>query len=427
MSGTNVEVRAAGVERTVVEEVHVHPVAPVKVVAVRPDRRWQRRPACGVCRRRAPLYDRGRRRRWRSLDDGLLQVYFEADLPRVTCEEHGVVMAAVPWARHDAGHTLAFDETVAWFATGASKKLIATLLRINWHTVGSIVDRVMADRDGQDGDRLAGVTRIGIDEVSFAKGQQYLTVVVDHDSGRLLYVVEGRSRKTVHGFFDLLGAGRCHELTHVSADGAQWIADVVAERAPKAVLCLDPFHVVKWAGDALDEVRRQVWNDARRAGMKTHAKALKDSRYALWKNPENLTEKQELKLSLIQETNRPLYRAYLLKEQLREVFAPGGPERVHLLERWLSWASRSKLNPFVKLARTIRARKADIGNALIFKLSNARVESMNTKIRLIIRRAYGFRSVNALRAMILLCLAGYARPLPGRPIPQTPETHRSKR
>jgi transposase len=418
VSSKNVEVRAAGVGRTVVEEVRVHPVEPVKVVSVRPDRRWQRRPRCGVCQERAPLYDRGNRRRWRSLDDGLLKVYFEADLPRVTCAEHGVVMAATPWARHDAGHTLPFDETVAWFATGASKQLIATLLRINWHTVGSILTRVMTDRDGQDGDRLAGITRIGIDEVSFAKGQQYLTVVVDHDSGRLLYVVKDRSKETVHGFFKLLGESRSHELTHVSADGAEWIADVVAERAPNAVLCLDPFHVVKWAGDALDEVRRQVWNDARRAGMKTHAKALKDSRYALWKKPENLTEKQELKLALIEETNRPLYRAYLLKEQLREVFAPGGPERVFLLDRWLAWSSRSKLKPFVKLARTIRARKIDIANALIFKLSNARVESMNTKIRLIIRRAYGFRSVEALRAMILLCLAGYARPLPGRPIPK---------
>jgi transposase len=218
----------------------------------------------------------------------------------------------------------------------------------------------------------------------------------------------------VRGFFDLLGKERLHELTHVSADGAEWIASVVAERAPNAALCLDPFHVVKWAGDALDEVRRQVWNDARRAGMKDHAKALKDSRYALWKKPQDLTDKQELKLALIAEVNKPLYRAYLLKEQLRTVFAPGGPERVHLLDAWLAWASRSRLAPFVKLARTIRARKIDIANALTFRLSNARVESMNTKIRLIIRRAYGFRSVDALRAMILLCLAGYARPLPGR-------------
>jgi transposase len=403
----------------VVEEVRVHPIDPVKVVSVRPDCRWQRRPRCGVCRERAPLYDRGRRRRWRSLDDGLLMVFLEADLPRVSCPEHGVVIAAVPWARHGAGHTIPFDETVAWFAAGASKKLIAGLLRINWHTVGSVLERVMAERDGQDGDRLAGVTRIGIDEVSFAKGQRYLTVVVDHDSGRLLYVAEGRSKATVHGFFDLLGQERCDELTHVSADGAEWIAAVVADRAPDAALCLDPFHVVKWAGDALDEVRRQVWNTARRAGMKETARQLKDSRYALWKNPQNLTGKQELKLSLIQETNKPLYRAYLLKEQLRATFAPGGPERVYLLDAWLRWASRSRLAPFMKLARTIRARRADIANALAFTLTNARVEALNTKIRLIIRRAYGFRSVPALRAMILLCLAGYARPLPGRTLPET--------
>jgi transposase len=410
----NVLVRAAGVERTVVEEVYVHPVEPLKVVSVRPDRRWERRPRCGICHERAPLYDRGRRRRWRSLDDGLLRVYFEADLPRVACPEHGVVIAAVPWARHGAGHTIAFDETVAWFAPGASKTLISVLLRINWHTVGSILARVMAERDGQDGDRLAGVSRIGIDEVSFAKGQKYLTVVVDHDSGRLLCVVEGRSKATVHGFFDLLGAKRSGALTHVSADGAEWIAAVVCERAPHAALCLDPFHVVKWAGDALDEVRRQVWNDARRAGMKALAGQLKDSRYALWKKPEDLTDRQQAKLSLIQTTNKPLYRAYLLKEQLRMVFAPGGAERVHLLDAWLAWASRSKLKPFVRLARTIRTRRQDIANALTHRLTNARVESMNTKIRLLIRRAYGFRSLEALRAIILLCLAGYARPLPGR-------------
>ncbi|MGH3627987.1 MAG: ISL3 family transposase, partial [Sciscionella sp.] len=224
----------------------------------------------------------------------------------------------------------------------------------------------------------------------------------------------GRSKKTVAAFFDLLGAQRSAALTHVSADGADWIARVVAERAPNAALCLDPFHIVKWATDALDKVRRQVWNTARRAGMKAHASELKNSRYALWKNPADLTEAQQAKLSMIQATNKPLYRAYLLKEQLRAVFSPGGAERIQLLDRWLAWACRSKLAPFVELARGIRARRKDIANALTFALSNARVESMNTKIRLIIRRAYGFRSVQALKAMIQLCLAGYTRPLPGR-------------
>ena len=285
MSMNSVWARAAGAWRTVVEQVYVHPVEPYAVVSVRPDRRWELRPACGICLERAPLYDRGRRRRWRSLDNGLMRVFLEAEVPRVRCARHGVVMAAVPWARHAAGHTLAFDETVAWFAVAASKKLVAVLLRINWHTVGAIVERVMDDRDIEDGDRLAGVRRIGIDEVSFRKGQQYLTIVVDHDSGRLLYVAEGRTKDAVRAFFDLLGARRSGEITHVSADGAGWIAAVLAEKVPQAKVCLDPFHVVKWATDALDKVRRQVWNTARRAGMSELAQGLKDARYALWKNP----------------------------------------------------------------------------------------------------------------------------------------------
>jgi transposase len=414
VSSNKLWVRAAGVERTVVESVYVHPIEPVMVVSVRPDRRWERRPCCGVCGARAPLYDRGRRRLWRSLDNGLLQVFLEADLPRVACGEHGVVIAKVPWARHGAGHTIAFDEAVAWFALGASKTLISTLLRINWHTVGAILARVMVDRDGQDGDRLAGVRRIGVDEVSFKRGHRYLTIVVDHDTGLLLYVTEGRSKDSVRGFFDRLGPIRSKKITHVSADGAGWIAAVLAERAPQAKVCLDPFHVVKWATDALDQVRREVWNDARRAGMTDLAKGLKASRYALWKNPGDLTGNQKAKLSIIQATNKPLYRAYLLKEQLRVVFGPGGAGRIRLLDAWLAWACRSKLQPFVDLARTIRAHRTEIAHALAYKLTNARIESMNQKIRLIIRRAYGFRSVDALTAMIRLCLAGYARPLPGR-------------
>ena len=248
------------------EQVYVHPIEPVAIVAVRPDRRWERRPACGVCRARSPLYDRGRRRRWRSLDDGLLMVFLEAELPRVRCTVHGVVIAAVPWARHGAGHTRAFDETVAWFAACASKSVIAELLRINWHTVGAVLARVMPERDAEDGDRLHGVRRIGIDEVSFKKGQRYLTIVVDHDTGRLLFVTEGRSKASVAEFFDALGPGRSGLITHVSADGAGWISAVLAERAPNAKVCLDPFHLVKWAGDALDQVRREVWNHARPPG-----------------------------------------------------------------------------------------------------------------------------------------------------------------
>ena len=161
--------------------------------------------------------------------------------PRVSCNEHGVVVAHVPWARHDAGHTLAFDQTVAWLVTQCSKCAVTELMRIAWRTVGAIVARVWADVEVV-GDRLDGLTRIGIDEIAYKRGYRYLTVVVDHDSGRLLWAAPGRDRATLRKFFDLLGAERSALITHVSADQADWIAEVVAERCPQAVQCADPFY-----------------------------------------------------------------------------------------------------------------------------------------------------------------------------------------
>ncbi len=262
----------------------------------------------------------------------------EADAPRVACREHGVVVASVPWARHDAGHTYAFDETVAWLATQSSKSTVTELMRIAWRTVGAIITRVWADVDARC-DRLAGLRRIGIDEISYKKGHKYLMVVVDHDTRRLVWAAPGRTSATVGEFFDLLGEQRCSQITHVSTDGADFIDTIVADRCPGAVRVADPFHVVKWATDALDEVRRSTWNDARalaRAEPKRgrgrpradapprpgseRAKGLKGARYSLWKNPHNLTENQQVKLARIAATDPRLYRAHLLKEGLRMIF-----------------------------------------------------------------------------------------------------------
>jgi transposase len=323
-------------------------------------------------------------------------------------------VAAVSWARHGAGHTRAFDDTVAWLATRTSKSATAELMRVAWRTVGAIITRVVADREAEVGDRLAGLRRIGIDEISYRKGHKYLTVVVDHDTGRLVFAGEGRNKGTLGRFFDQLGPQRCAAVALVSADGADWIADMVALRLPKAQLCMDPFHVVAWATDALDAVRRQVWRDARRDGQKALADGMARARFALWKNPEDLTHRQQAKLAAIAKTNAPLYRAYLLKEQLRICFAPGGEERIELLDEWLNWAARSQLAPFVELARKMRRYRNDIAHTLTHRLSNGRIESVNTKIRLLTRIAFGFHSVTALLALIQLHLGGYARPLPGR-------------
>jgi transposase len=295
-----------------------------------------------------------------------------------------------------------------------SKAAICQLLRIAWRRVGRICERVSADaKTGRD--LFANLTELGFDEISIRKGQKYVTVVVDHHTGRLMWATFGRHRKTVEKFLDLLGEERCQQIKLVSCDNADWITRPVAERCPDAILCLDPWHIVKAASDALDEVRRQVWNEARRTVNKQLAKDLKGARFALWKKPENLTGRQQAKLAWIQKLNAPIYRAYLLKEQLCQIYhAVNVEDALTLLESWLKWTRRCRLEPFVKLARRITEQRPRVEAALTNNLSNARVEQVNTQIRLIVRRGFGYHSPDAVIALAMLTLAGLCPSLSGR-------------
>jgi transposase len=411
---TSVWQRLLGLSRTVVEGVAFDEDEGAVVVSVRPRKGAGQR--CGRCGRRAPWYDRGEGpRRWRALDVGELHCWLQADAPRVACPEHGPTVTQVPWARHGAGHTRAFDDQVAWLATHTSKTAVVELMRIAWRTVGAIITRVVADGRAAH-DPFDGLRRIGIDEISYRRGYKFLTVVVDHDTGRLVWAAPGKERKTLEAFFDLVGEERCKMVRLVSADGAEYIAGVVAERCPNATMCADPFHVVSWATKALDDVRREVWNDLRRqGGDKAGAKALQRCRYALWKNPENLTGRQSAKLAWVAKTNHRLYRAYLLKEQLRLVFHLPAADAKAMLRHWLTWAFRCRIPAFVELAARIRDHLASIHASLDNHLSNALVESTNTKIRLLTRMAFGFASPEALIALALLDRGGYCPALPGRP------------
>src|SRR5947199_8859984 len=192
-------------------------------------------------------------------------------------------------------------------------------MRIAGRSVGWICERVMLEAQARR-DLLCGLARLGFDEISIRRGQRYLTVVVDHDTGRLIWAAPGRDRKTVEKFLDLLGKQRCEQIELVSCDMAESIAGAVGDRCPNAIRCVDPFHVIQLATDALDEIRREVWNQARREGHKQQAKDLKGARFALWKNARKLTERQRIKLARIQQTNKPLYRAYLIAHQLREIY-----------------------------------------------------------------------------------------------------------
>lgn len=423
MRQSSVWERACGLTRTVVEAVGYDDVAAAIVVSVRPKAKARHR--CGRCGRRAPRYDRGEgRRRWRALDLGTTKVFLEAPAPRVRCRNHGVVVAGVPWARHGAGHTRDFDDLAAWLAVRTSKTAVCQLLRVAWRTVGAIVTRVNVDIEAKV-DRLEGLRRIGIDEISYKRGHRYLIVVVDHDSGHLVWAGPGRNDAALNVFFDELGPERAALLTHVSADMADWIARVVACRAPNAVRSADPFHVVAWGIEALDIERRRAWNAAtgrrstREVGRRHpratgDAKHIAQARYALWKNPGDLTGRQRHQLDWIAKTDPRLWRAYLLKEGLRYVFAVKGDEGKAALDRWTSWARRSRIPAFVHLQRKIATHRDAIDAALDTGLSQGLIESTNTKIRLLTRIAFGFHGHQPLIALAMLALGAHPPRLPGR-------------
>lgn len=397
---------------TVIESVEADEAGNYVVAHVRPRRSTKRR--CGLCGLRSPGYDQGEgRRRWRVLDLGSIECYLESDSPRVSCPEHGPTVAQVPWARHGAGHSRAFDDQVAWLATHTSKSAVVALMRVAWKTVGSIVSRVVDDA-GKACDPFDGLKRIGIDEISYRRGHKYITVVVDHDSGRLLWAAVGRDIKTLEKFFDLLGPVRSAQVRLVSADAAGWIATVIRQRCPNATLCADPFHMVQWATKALDEVRRDLWRNVKLMGAPRMIARIKGCRYALLKNPENLTTRQRNSLSAVAKVNKTLYRAYLLKEQFRLIFQLRGEEAITALDGWCSWARRCRIPAFVDLCKSIVDHRESIVATLTHGLSNALVESTNTKLRLITRMAFGFRSTDNLIALCLLDRGGYCPPLPGR-------------
>jgi transposase len=399
-----------GGRETVIERVGIEDGA--VVMDVRPAARARSR--CGVCARRCPGYDPGGGpRRWRALDLGRTPLYLRAQAPRVSCPEHGVVVARVPWARHGSAFTRGLEDSVAWLVGEMSMSAVADLMSLSWRTVGHVMGRVVAERVRTLPDPLRGLRRIGIDELSYRKGRRYVVGVVDHDSGLLVWLGEGRDAATVDRFFAQLGPERANAITHITSDMGPWIHKSLARHAPGAIVCIDPFHVVRLGVEAMDEVRREVWNEARQAGDATRARWLKGARFCVWMNPERLSARQRDQLEEIERTNAPLYRAYLLKEQLRLVVHERDPILAEgMLGAWCEAAFDSGLEPFRRAAVTIAQFAERIIDAIRHRLTNARVEAINTTLRLMCRRAYGFHSWAPLKALALLRLGGLRPPLP---------------
>jgi transposase len=337
-------------------------------------------------------------RDWRHVALGKWRVTIRAELARLDCPRHGVVTEAVPWAEHESRFTRDFEDLVAWLTREMNKTAVVKLMRIAWETVGAIVERVVART--LDKARLDELYAIGLDEVSYRKGQKYLSVVMDYLEGTPVWIEEGRSRKTVGKFFDELGAERTAKLKVVSIDMcAPYIAEVQA-RAPSAVIAFDPFHVVKLANEAVHQVRR---GEMRKAKGTPEAEALKGTRWALLKAPENQTEKDQAKLSAVAALNKDVYRAYLLKEELRALYRCTPRSAPRHLDAWIAWARRSRLKPFVRTAATLTKYREGVLNAIRYGVTNGPSESLNGRISMLKHRAFGFHSATALIAMVFLC------------------------
>ena len=388
---------------------------------------------CPRCGKKRPVHDGpSAPRRWRALDLGPVMTYVECPTLRVACPEHGVVTASVPWAEPGSRFTRAFEEQVAWLAASCSRSATAELMRIDWKSVGPVCKRVLGRLEAAAPSRFDGLVRIGVDETSYKKGRKYMTVVLDHDRCRVVWCAKGHGKEVLRGFFESLTEAQRASVRVVTADGARWIAELAEEWCPGAERVMDPFHVVSWANDVLDGVRREAWRDARRAeagGARrgrgrprkgeepapSRAKAVKGARYPLLKNPEDLTEGQRSALERVAREDKRLYRAYLLKERLRDVFKADSAEQARgRLDSWLASACRTRVDAVRELSRKVRRHREAIVRAVGLGISNARVEAINNKIKLTVRMGYGFRNIDNLIALVMLRCSNLPLALPGR-------------
>lgn len=380
---------------------------PRVIVGVRARRRS--RGACSDCGRRGPTYDHLEVRHFQFVPLWGMLVFFAYAMRRIDCSKCGVTVERVPWADGKSPITT----TYAWFLAGWAKRMswkeVAGVFRTSWDTVFRAVELAVAW--GLQHRVLAGIRAIGVDEVLWHRGHKYLTVVyqIDEHCKRLLWVGKDRTAECLDKFFDMFGP-RALWLRFVCSDMWKPYLQVLARRAKQAVHVLDRFHIVAKLNKAVDEVRA---SEARRMKHDGHEPILKHSRWCLLKRPRNLTKKQRTKLADLLRYNLRTVRAYLLKEELQLLWTYIAPWRAErFLADWTFQAMRSGLEPIKKMARSLRTHRELILNWFRARgtISAAAVEGQNNKLKVITRRAYGFREFRPTEVALYHTLGALPEP-----------------
>jgi len=369
------------------------------VVDVEP--RKNSRPICSGCKKAGSIYDHQREPRYfEFIPLWGMMVMLRYVMRRVNCNDCGVKVESVPWSQGKSQLTLAYQLFLARWARRLSWKEVADVFSTTWdkvyRSVAYVVDYGLKHRD------LSDIESIGVDEIQYGKGHQYLTLVYQIDSGnkRLLSVVQERTVKSLIKALRSLGKDNLLRIKYVCSDMWPAYLKVIKKKLPNALNVLDRFHIVKKLNEAVDEVRRE---EAKKMKAEGYEPILKGSRYCFLKNKENLSNNQHIKLKELLKYDLKSVRAYTLKESFQAFWQYTYPVWADkYLDLWCTRAMRSKLPPMKKFVKTVRKHKALMMNWFRAKkvYSSGSVEGLNRKINLVTRKAYGYKSVDVLKVAL---------------------------
>ena len=345
----------------------------------------RRKPLCGICGRKVRKNKDRYNRYWRHLDLFGVRTYLRYSIRRVVCRRCGVVREKVPWADKGSRFTKSFEQEVAWLAQRTDVSAVANYFRVTWRSVRRIIQRVVAEQRDERRE-LDGLRVIGMDEISYRKRHKYLTVVIDHLSGRVVWAGKERKAKTLLRFFRKLGPQRAAELEAVSMDMWEPYITVVGKKAPQARVIFDRFHIVKHLNEAVDKTRRELVRELKGTARRN----LKNTKFPLLKAKHNRSAKDKRVLREQVRANRRLYRAMLLRDDFMDLYTYKTETWAKkFLRGWLRRAMSSRIEPVKRAAKMTRSHFDGVIAWVTWRLSNGRLEGMNNKIRLLSHRSFG--------------------------------------
>ena len=390
-------------------------------VTVEVERNADEKLCCPSCGRQGPGYD-SRRRRWRHLDTCQYKTILVAEVPRVKCPEHGVVTTAVPWAEPGSGFTALFEALVIDWLKEASTAAVARLMGLSWNAIDGIMQRAV--ERGLARRQTHCAHHLGVDETAFKKRHDYVSIVSDQDTDTVLHVGEGRSKADLKAWYASLSQGQRTAIESVSMDMWPAFINATVESVPDAEhkIAFDKFHVAQYLGDAVDQVRRQE----HKALMAEGNNKLKGTKYDWLYNPRNMTSKQQRRFKALRDATLKTARAWAIKQLAMSLWHYVSRTWAYKgWQRWLAWASRCRLEPVNKVAKTIKNHLWGILNAIVLKVSNGPAEGINSRIKAIKVRSRGFRNKRRFANAIYFHLGGLS--LYPNPVTSCNYTHSFKR